>query len=230
MKLTPARTAALAALTHPGRVSRNRPGRKKGARRPPPGDGAVRAERVIAYREEVRAVYRAYAIDQGCAEVEKIETDTVTPAMLRIEAEDPDRCLVGFENRLKGKDRLAEKVPKAVEEQPDLSYDDALAWSRTLSAIHSVPDERTRQECRRISSGSRKGDSSLWTAGTRGKGSYKGINSRWRVPENRPGLRGAVPHRGQLPGEAGDARRRTRSATRPRRKTRQERLEEYQRR
>ena len=71
---------------------------------PEPGDesapevGAIPAERTIAYRDKAEAVYRAYTIDQGCAEVEKIETDTVTPAMLRIEAEDSTRRLVGFEN------------------------------------------------------------------------------------------------------------------------------------
>ena len=67
---------------------------------PEPGDEsapevrAIPAERTIAYRDKAEAVYRAYTIDQGCAEVEKIETDTVTPAMLRIEAEDSTRRLV----------------------------------------------------------------------------------------------------------------------------------------
>lgn len=89
-----------------------------------PGDGAARAARVIAYREKVEAVYRAYAIDQGCVAVEKIETDTVTPAMLRIEAEDQSRRLVGFENRLKGKDRLSQKVAKSMDEL-GRSVDDA---------------------------------------------------------------------------------------------------------
>jgi hypothetical protein len=88
-----------------------RAGLEDGDNRPAPGDEAdeaVRSERAAAYPDQVHAVYRAYAIDQGCAEVEKIETDTVTPAMLRIEAEDPDRRLAGFENRLKEKDRLSQ--------------------------------------------------------------------------------------------------------------------------
>jgi len=37
--------------------------------------------------------------------------------MLRIEAEDPGRVLVGLEFRLKGRDRLSEKVAEAVEER-----------------------------------------------------------------------------------------------------------------
>ncbi len=60
---------------------------------------------------------RAYAIDQGYARVQEIEEKTVTPAMRRIEAEDPDRHLAGLENRLKGKDRLTEKITEAVEER-----------------------------------------------------------------------------------------------------------------
>jgi hypothetical protein len=50
------------------------------------------------------------AVDRGCARVEKLERETVAPALRRIEAEDPDRCLIGLEHRLKGKGRLAEKV------------------------------------------------------------------------------------------------------------------------
>ena len=50
-----------------------------------------------------------------------------TPAMLRIEAEGRGRHLVGFDHRLKGKERLAEKVTTSLEEQPDLTIGDAFA-------------------------------------------------------------------------------------------------------
>ena len=106
-----------------------------------PGDGANPAERVIAYRDKVDAVRRAYAIDQGCAEIEKIETDTVTPAMLRIEAEDPDRRLVGLENRLKGKDRLAEKVENWMTAQPGIQPDDAFRLAKDAIRYTFVYEE-----------------------------------------------------------------------------------------
>jgi hypothetical protein len=151
-----------------------------------PDDGAIPAERVIAYRDKVEAVRPAYAIDQGWAEVEKIETDTVTPAMLRIEAEDPDRRLVGFENRLKGKDRLTEKVTKAVDEQPDLSYDNAFAVVKdAIRYTFQYPDERYTAgvwaDIERIMDlGFERVDRrNTWESEV-----YKGINSRWRVPEN----------------------------------------------
>jgi hypothetical protein len=150
-------------------------------------DEAVQAERAVAYPDAVRAVYRAYAIDQGCAEVEKIEKDTVTPAMLRIEAEDPDRSLVGLENRLKGRARLAEKVTTAVDEQPDLSYDDAFAVVKdAIRYTFQYPDERYTAGVwadidRLMGDGFERVDRrNTWESEV-----YKGINSRWRVPENR---------------------------------------------
>jgi len=76
----------------------------------PRPEQSVRVERALAHRATVDAVYRRHAIDPGCARVQKLERETVTPAMRRIEAQDPDRTLIGLEHRLKGKDRLAEKV------------------------------------------------------------------------------------------------------------------------
>ncbi len=131
----------------PNRAEPNRAGPEAGDDKsargdgPPPTDGAARTEQVIAYRSEARAIYRAYAIDQGCAEVEKIETDTTTPAMLRIEAEDPDRRLVGLDNRLKGKNRLAEKVESWKTAQPGLTPDDAFRLAKDAIRYSFVYEE-----------------------------------------------------------------------------------------
>jgi hypothetical protein len=73
-------------------------------------DAGKRAAGVLEHRTRVDTVYRAYAIGQGHERVREIEEKTVTPAMRRIEAEDPGRHLAGLEHRLKGKDRLTEKV------------------------------------------------------------------------------------------------------------------------
>jgi hypothetical protein len=106
--------------------------------------------------------------------------------MLRIEAEDPNRRLVGFENRLKGKDRLAEKVTKAVDEQPDLSYDNAFAVVKdAIRYTFEYPDERYTAgvwaDADRLMKGGfeRVDRRNTWESEV-----YKGINSRWRVPEN----------------------------------------------
>jgi hypothetical protein len=130
-------------------------GRQVGAsRRAGPGRRGSRTDQVIAYRSEAHAVYRAYAIDQGCAEVEKIETDTTTPAMLRIEAEDPDRRLIGLENRLKGKDRLSQKIAKSVDEL-GRSVDDAFAMVKdAIRYTLCYPDDLYTQgvyaDCERL--------------------------------------------------------------------------------
>jgi hypothetical protein len=134
------------------------------------GDESSPAERTIAYRDKAEAAYRAYTIDQGCAEVEKIETDTVTPAMLRIEAQDTTRRLVGFENRLKGKDRLAEKVMNAVDEQPGLSYDNAFAVVKdAIRYTYEYPDERYAAGVSADIDRLVGRDSSVWTSETRGR-------------------------------------------------------------
>ncbi|MGH3171865.1 MAG: hypothetical protein ACRDN0_39145, partial [Trebonia sp.] len=75
---------------------------------------ADRATYWAEYKKAVAAEYRAYAIDKGCDRVRETEETVVTPAMRRIEAEDPGRHLVGMDFRLKGRDRLTEKVTEAM--------------------------------------------------------------------------------------------------------------------
>jgi hypothetical protein len=67
-------------------------------------DSALRMERTAAYRAAVDSAYRQYAIDHGYARVEKLERETFTPAVGRTGTEDPERHLVGPEDRMKGKD------------------------------------------------------------------------------------------------------------------------------
>jgi hypothetical protein len=51
------------------------------------------AERLAEYKAKVEAEYRQEAVDRGCDRVSEVERTVVTPAMLRIEAEDPDHRL-----------------------------------------------------------------------------------------------------------------------------------------
>ncbi len=71
-------------------------------------ESALRVDRTAAYRAAVDAAYRQNAIGRGYARMEKLERETFTPAMRRTETEDPERHLVGLEDRLKGKDRPTE--------------------------------------------------------------------------------------------------------------------------
>jgi hypothetical protein len=139
----------------------------------------------MEHRATVDARYRAYAIDQAYEKIRDIERGTVTPAMKRIEAEDPERHLAGLENSLKGKDRLAEKVADYVKSSPELSYDqacakvkDAIRYTFVYSDNHYT--EGVRADTERLANLFELIDlRNSWPAAE-----YKGINTRWRVPEN----------------------------------------------
>ena len=142
----------------------------------------LRVERVLEHRANVDAVNRIYAIDQGYARVREIEEETVTPAMRRIEAEDPDRHLVGLENRLKGKDRLSEKISEAIEERGHTA-DEAFGLVKdAIRYTFCYPDDRYTDgvyaDCERLEDAGfeRYDRRNSWE-----QAEYKGINSRWQV-------------------------------------------------
>jgi hypothetical protein len=149
------------------------------------GNAEERIARNLEYRATVDAVFRAHAIDQGYAKVKEIEEKTVTPAMRRIEAEDPDRHLAGLEHRLKGKDRLTEKVAKTVNERGH-TVDEAFGLVKdAIRYTFCYPEDRYSKgvyvDCARLEQAGfeRVERENSWT-----KEQYKGINSRWRVPDS----------------------------------------------
>jgi len=159
------------------------------ARLPAAGDRAADqtpAERFAEYKAKVEAEYRQEAVDRGCDRVREIEQTVVTPAMLRIEAQDPDRRLAGLENRLKGRERLAEKVTASLEEQPDLALGDAFAMVKdairyTFQYSEEKYSAAVHADCARLdAAGFERFDRrNSWE-----HEEYKGINSRWREPES----------------------------------------------
>jgi hypothetical protein len=125
-------------------------------------------------------------VDRGCGRIRDIAENIITPVMRAIESEDPDRHLTGLEHRLKGTDRLKEKVAAAIEARPGLSAAQALA---------SVPDAIRFTLCyseERYVSGVTVALERLTACGfelaKRPRNSwdsdqYKGINTQWREPE-----------------------------------------------
>lgn len=145
----------------------------------------ARIARVMEHRATVDAAYRAYAIDQAYEKVRDIERGTVTPAMERIEAEDADRRLAGLENRLKGKDRLTEKVSFDVQKK-GVTVDQAVANVKdTIRYTFCYPEDAytagVYADCDRLAS---HGFELVERRNSWDKEQYKGINSRWRVPAN----------------------------------------------
>lgn len=54
-------------------------------------DAALLTEQTVAYRAKIDAAYRQYAIDHSGAQVETLERETATPAVGRIDVQDPER-------------------------------------------------------------------------------------------------------------------------------------------
>ena len=125
-------------------------------------------------------------VTRGCARIREIGETTITPAMRRIEAEDPGRHLAGLDHRLKGEDRLKEKVARTLEEQPGLT---------TRQALSGIPDAVRFTFCYTHEHYSAGVDADLNRLTARGfelakplKNSwsgdqYKGINTQWREPK-----------------------------------------------
>lgn len=123
-------------------------------------------------------------VAHGCARIREVGETVITPAMRRIEAEDPDRTLVGLENRLKGKDRLSEKVEKWLSAQPDLRPDDAFKLVKDAIRYTFVYSEEHYTEgvyadCDRLESA---GFEPVDRQNSWKEDQYKGINGRWREP------------------------------------------------
>ncbi len=55
-------------------------------------------------------------VELECDRIAARERDKISPALRAIESQDPDRHLIGFEHRLKGRDRIAEKVHEKMKE------------------------------------------------------------------------------------------------------------------
>jgi hypothetical protein len=148
-----------------------------------PTGASVRVSRALGYQAGVEAVNRRYAIDRGYERIREIEEKTVTPAMRRIEAEDPERQLSGLENRLKGKDRLTEKINEAVDERGRTVHEALGMVKDAIRYTFCYPDDRYTEgvyaDCQRLDQwGLERMDRiNSWSAEE-----YKGINSRWRVP------------------------------------------------
>jgi hypothetical protein len=64
---------------------------------------------------------------KACADIHDEGERVVFPAMRQIEAADPSRGLVGVEHRLKGEDRLKEKIADALRGRPGLTPAQALS-------------------------------------------------------------------------------------------------------
>ncbi len=125
-------------------------------------------------------------IEAACDRIAEREREKISPAMRHVESQDPDRHLIGFDYRLKGRDRIKEKACGKMEEygfspgEAVSSVSDAIRYTfqyRETHYSHGVQADVARLEDQGLELHKLKNS---W-AGEE----YKGINSQWIEPGSR---------------------------------------------
>jgi hypothetical protein len=124
-------------------------------------------------------------VEVECDRIVEREKEEISPAMRTIESQDPDRHLIGFEHRLKGRDRIKEKVYDTMEEDIDSSALDAL--SIVPDTIRYTFEYREAQYTQGVwADVGRLKDQGFELHRLRNAWSdeqYKGVNSQWIEPD-----------------------------------------------
>ena len=123
-------------------------------------------------------------VEAECDHIARREDEQISPAMRSVESQDSERQLVGFEHRLKDRDRIKEKVCDKMEEFSYSAEEAVSAVSDTIRYTFQYRDARYTQ--------------GVWSDIERLKGEglklhqlknswsgeeYKGINSQWIEPD-----------------------------------------------
>jgi hypothetical protein len=124
-------------------------------------------------------------VEERCDRIAETERSVVSPAMREIEACDPERRLVGFEHRLKGQDRIKDKVAVDIHlksrttEEAFANVKDAVRY--TLQYDEARYTEGVRGDIERLKA---QGFQQVELRNSWADDRYKGINSRWRDPDS----------------------------------------------
>jgi hypothetical protein len=124
-------------------------------------------------------------VEAECDRIAKREEQELSPAMRAIEGQDPARHMIGFDDRLKGRGRIKEKVYDTTEER-GRSLEDAV--SMVPDAIRYTFQYRETYYTQGVwaDTGRLKEQGfelhSLWNAWSDDQ--YKGINSQWIEPDS----------------------------------------------
>jgi hypothetical protein len=143
----------------------------------PPGSWRGDGDRFLKVADNSR-------VEAACDLIADREQEKISPALRTIESQDPDRHLIGFDRRLKGSDRIKEKVFDTVKER-DRSPEDAV--SLIPDAIRYTFQYRESQYTRGVWAdiGRLKEQGfelnklrNFWS-----EDQYRGINSQWVDPD-----------------------------------------------
>jgi hypothetical protein len=126
---------------------------------------------------------------KACADIHDEGERIVFPAMLQIEAADPNRVLAGVEHMLKKEDRLKEKIADVLLVESHLTprealdkVPDAVRYTFAYSSDGYADGVRADIERLKAAGFEEVKLKNLWSSSQ-----YKGINTQWRRPET--GLR-----------------------------------------
>jgi len=142
----------------------------------PPGSWRADGDRFLPTATNKR-------VDAECDRVADRERDQISPAMRAVESQDPDRHLIGFDDRRKGRDRIKEKVCDKIEEKNRTPKEaislipDAIRYTfqyKESRYTQGVWDDIARLKERGFELVKRK---NFWA-----EEQYKGINSQWIDP------------------------------------------------
>jgi hypothetical protein len=144
----------------------------------PPGSWRGDGNRVLYPADNGR-------VEAACDRIANREEEKISPALRATESQDPDRHLIGFDDRLKGRDRIKEKIygmikeldfspEQAVSHVPDairytFRYQEARYTQGVLADIVRLKDRGFELDKLKNS----------WS-----DEQYKGINSQWIEPDS----------------------------------------------
>jgi hypothetical protein len=124
-------------------------------------------------------------VEAACDQIADREREKISPAMRAIESQDPERHLIGFEHRLKGRDRIKDKVSRGMR---NFGRSPEQAVSRVPDAIRYTFEYReacyTRGVWADIGRLKNEGFELYNLRNAWSKDQYKRINSQWIDPES----------------------------------------------
>jgi hypothetical protein len=143
----------------------------------PPGSWRGDGDRFLKVADNSR-------VEAACDLIAERERETISPALRAIESQDPDRHLIGFDDRRKGRDRVKEKVHDAINllrrspEQAVSRVPDAIRYTFQYREAHYT--EGVWMDIERLKG---QGFELQKLRNSWSDDQYKGINSQWIAPD-----------------------------------------------
>jgi hypothetical protein len=123
-------------------------------------------------------------VEAACDRIANREEEKISPALRATESQDPDRHLIGFDDRLKGRDRIKEKVYDGINllkrspEEAVLLVHDTIRYTFEYQETRYTQGVRTDIERLKDQGFELHKLKNSWS-----DDQYKGINSQWIEPD-----------------------------------------------